>query len=88
MTSLGFLTLKNSIDHTYLNEIAKQSKDYGIQIYHFTPLDIEPETERITGKVFDHHSNGWKKETFQMPDFIYDRCFYTGYVGCVTVDLT
>ncbi|MBD8067739.1 YheC/YheD family protein [Bacillus sp. PS06] len=76
MVSFGFITVHLGQENLYSTEIAKRAKKYGIQVYRFTPTSIEPTTEQIQGQRFDPINETWKKESFSLPRFLYDRCFY------------
>ncbi|WP_379970114.1 YheC/YheD family protein [Ectobacillus sp. sgz5001026] len=73
---LGLLSLRIHQEHEYFTEIAKRSKRYQIPVVRFTPSHIDPSTEMVTGLLFNHETQDWKKETFPLPSYIYDRCFY------------
>lgn len=77
MVSLGILTLHPHIQSDYATHIGKQSKKYSIQVYRFHPFNWNPKTNQVTGDVFDHLLNDWKPDTFTLPTFIYDRCYYS-----------
>jgi hypothetical protein len=76
MISLGFLTIRQHQEHEYATEIAKRASLYGIEMYRFTPLSIDPLTEKVHGEQFNSESQSWVPCTFDIPNFIYDRCFY------------
>lgn len=76
MISFGFLTLYKHQEEEYITEIAKHAKDFGIEVYRFTPTSIKPTTELIDGYFFNDENQTWEKRTFPVPQFLYDRCFY------------
>ncbi|MFC4322133.1 YheC/YheD family endospore coat-associated protein [Litchfieldia salsa] len=76
MVSLGFITVHPAQEITYITEIAKRAKQYGIIVYRFTPTNIEPGSQLIHGQVYDQQEEQWKQDTFSLPEFLYDRCFY------------
>jgi glutathione synthase/RimK-type ligase-like ATP-grasp enzyme len=45
-------------------------------MYRFTPLSIDPLTEKVNGEKFSNELQTWISCTFDIPTFIYDRCFY------------
>lgn len=76
MISLGFVTLDDQQESVYCTEVARRAKQYGISIYRFSPLAIDPRTENVRGVVFDDKSGEWTDAVFPIPPFLYDRCFY------------
>lgn len=76
MISLGFLTVYEYQEHDYVTEIAKRAHHYGISVYRFTPLSIDPLTEKVNGERFDDESQSWISCMFDIPSLLYDRCFY------------
>lgn len=77
MISLGILTLHPQLESNYFTTIAKQSKKYNIIVFRFHPLQWDPGTNEVKGEMFDHFFHKWLQCTFPLPDFIYDRCYYT-----------
>lgn len=73
---LGLLSLHLNQEQEYFTEIAKRGKHYNMKVVRFTPALIQPGTELVTGLLFDDETQSWKKETFPIPSFLYDRCFY------------
>jgi glutathione synthase/RimK-type ligase-like ATP-grasp enzyme len=76
LISLGFLTVYEHQEHEYVTEIAKRAERYGIILYRFTPLSIDPLTEKVNGERFDSELQSWVSCVFDIPSFLYDRCFY------------
>lgn len=76
MLSFGFLTLNKRTEHAYFSEIAKRATPLGIDVFIFTPSDIDPKTEHVHGKKFIPAINTWNEAIFPIPGYIYDRCFY------------
>lgn len=77
MSSFGFISLYPHQENLYATEIAKRAKENQIQVYRFTPTSIEPTTERVRGEVFNHETQTWEKDLFDIPTYLYDRCFYS-----------
>lgn len=73
---LGILTLDPASRQEYFDQMAHESKKYGTDLYSFSPLDLLPGTQKAKGLHFDTASGIWKEEVFQIPEFLYDRCFY------------
>lgn len=74
--SLGIMAVHLSHEHGYVTEIAKRSSSYGINCVRFVPASIDPIDLTITGETFDPQTQSWISDTFSIPPFIYDRCFY------------
>ncbi|WP_449539286.1 YheC/YheD family endospore coat-associated protein [Ferdinandcohnia sp. Marseille-Q9671] len=77
MISLGFVTIYPNQEKGYATEIAKRAPDFGIQFYRFTPTSIEPGSEKIRGEQYNTETNNWDPAIFDIPTYLYDRCFYT-----------
>jgi len=76
MISLGYLSMHANDERHSATELAKHSAAYNIEVFHFTPLSIDPHTEKVKGKKFDPESETWVSCTFDIPTFIYDRCYF------------
>jgi hypothetical protein len=76
LISLGFVTVYDQQEVEYSTEVAKRADRYGITVYRFTPFDIDPLTEKVRGLQFDNAKQTWVESTFDIPAFLYDRCFY------------
>ncbi len=76
MKSIGFLTLKKHQELSYFTNIALESLLTIVEIYRFTPLDINPITEQVSGYKFNKSTKNWEQSVFSIPTYIYDRCFY------------
>ncbi|UJF34717.1 YheC/YheD family endospore coat-associated protein [Paenibacillus hexagrammi] len=50
----------------------------GIQVFVFSPNRINWQQRTIAGHSYAHETRSWKKDTFPLPSFIYDRCFFSG----------
>ncbi|MFD1780743.1 YheC/YheD family protein [Fredinandcohnia salidurans] len=77
MISLGFVTLYPNQEKGYATELAKRAPDFGIQLFRFTPTSIEPASEMIQGEKYNTISHTWEKSLFEIPTYLYDRCFYS-----------
>ncbi|WP_458414436.1 YheC/YheD family protein [Schinkia sp. CFF1] len=77
MLSFGFLTLNKKTELTFFSEIAKRATALAIEVFCFSPGDIDPITEHVHGKKFNPALNDWNDATFSIPTYIYDRCFYS-----------
>ncbi|HHY74435.1 MAG TPA: YheC/YheD family protein [Bacillus bacterium] len=77
MLSFGFLTLNKKTEQGYFIEIAKRAASQGMEVFCFSPGDIDPNTEYVHGTKFNPTTNAWDRAVFPIPTFIYDRCFYS-----------
>lgn len=76
---LGILTL-------YLNEARQleekpvyrkmiiEGKKLGLDVFVFTPADVDNRKQRISAMVFDTGTGKWSRRWRSFPDMIYDRC--------------
>ncbi|MEH7238371.1 YheC/YheD family endospore coat-associated protein [Bacillus sp. JJ1562] len=77
MISLGFVTLHPNQERGYATELARRAPEFGIQLYRFTPTSIEPISEMVRGEIYNHTTNKWEQGMFEIPLYLYDRCFYS-----------
>lgn len=70
------MSVQLSHEHGYMTEIAKRSASYGINCVRFVPSSIDPADLTITGETFNTQTQTWVSDTFSIPPYIYDRCFY------------
>ncbi|GAA0328430.1 spore coat associated protein SpaC [Bacillus carboniphilus] len=75
MLSLGLLSLQPETQ-PFFSQLAYRAADYGIQCYRFSPLQIHPDTDLIEGERYDLDLQEWVNETFSIPKYLYDRCYY------------
>ncbi|QGQ44506.1 YheC/YheD family protein [Metabacillus sediminilitoris] len=74
--SLGFLVVNRKHENGYTTELAKRGQQFNIECVRFEPTSIDPSTLMISGEKFDYSIQKWVSDTFPIPSFIYDRCFY------------
>lgn len=77
MITFGFLTLNNKLEHSYFTEVAKRGCLHSVNVYCFSPNDIDPKTELVHGKKYDANKKGWIDDVYPIPTYLYDRCFYS-----------
>lgn len=77
MTTLGILVLNIKQENDYYNGICKEATKMGIKVCKFAPSSIDPISEMVNGYIYEQEEHVWKKATFVIPPYIYDRCFYT-----------
>ncbi|OIJ11401.1 hypothetical protein BKP37_15725 [Anaerobacillus alkalilacustris] len=81
MDSLGILVTKHTQEQSYFTDIAIAGKKDNITIYLFLPNDVDLLTKTTKGRKFCHTTNIWVEDTFPIPPYIYDRCFYESKVA-------
>ncbi|WP_226644846.1 YheC/YheD family protein [Mesobacillus subterraneus] len=77
MISFGMMSLSLKSELTYFTEMARRANADRFTCFRFSPASIHPITEMVTGERFDQKKDCWVKAEFQLPNIIYDRCFYT-----------
>lgn len=75
MPSFGIIELNQNQEQMYYRNIGKNAARLGMKAHRFLPSAIDPYTEKVTGETFG--PDGWNRETFAIPDILYDRCFYS-----------
>ncbi|MDR9793217.1 YheC/YheD family protein [Aeribacillus sp. FSL K6-8210] len=76
LLSFGFLVNKYFHEAAYFKNISKAAKKLNMKCIMFRPLDVQFANGTLTGFTFNLTSNKWERSTFQLPHYIYDRCFY------------
>ena len=77
MTSLGILQWSPSEKDYYLKKVALSCVKEGIQVFSISPSDLRINSSIVTGMQFNEKSIMWDRKTFLLPEYIYDRCFYS-----------
>ncbi|TJY41489.1 YheC/YheD family protein [Cohnella pontilimi] len=78
---LGIMTLylndRRSLEERKIYEkMTAAGKRRGLQVFVFTPDDVEPKTERIHAMVYLPNRKNWVRRWVRFPHLIYDRCRY------------
>ncbi|MBT2573972.1 YheC/YheD family protein [Bacillus sp. ISL-51] len=81
MTTLGFMSVSRQHEADYACELAERAPDYNVRFVRFTPFDISPETLRVKALVYHPKSGKWNESEIDIPEYIYDRCFYGKAAG-------
>ncbi|MDA1476044.1 YheC/YheD family endospore coat-associated protein [Bacillus changyiensis] len=76
MMTLGFMSLSHQHEKDYAEELAIRASNDGIRFIRFTPLDITPGSTQIKAHSYHPKSAQWNEIKCEIPDWIYDRCFY------------
>lgn len=77
MPSFGIIQLNEVAECEYLTELAKRANEFGFECYRFTPKNIDPISQIVTGYKFIHSEKEWVQVQFDIPTILYDRCFYS-----------
>ncbi|MGA9289594.1 MAG: YheC/YheD family protein [Anaerobacillus sp.] len=75
MTSFGILQRSLKHEQNYVDRLGKAGNASGFCIYRFSPDQVP--APLLNGVVYDPSVKTWRKAQFPVPDFIYDRCFYS-----------
>lgn len=76
MLTLGLLSIRYDHETEYFTNIAKRASDYQMKVVRLRPADLRPNTNSIEGLVYNDTTNQWQQDTFPLPTYLYDRCFY------------
>ncbi|MCT8139480.1 YheC/YheD family protein [Anaerobacillus sp. CMMVII] len=76
MVSLGILVTNLQQEEDYFTTMAKVGLSENVDVFLFLPTDLDPINKRVRGKKFCHETSSWQVDSFSLPLFIYDRCFY------------
>jgi glutathione synthase/RimK-type ligase-like ATP-grasp enzyme len=79
MYTFGFISINPKLEDSYFTEVAKRASHYNIECYRFSPTNINPVTHIVTGEKFNSDHQEWLTDEFQIPDILYDRCFYADH---------
>uniref|UniRef100_UPI00046FFD5C YheC/YheD family endospore coat-associated protein n=1 Tax=Paenibacillus zanthoxyli TaxID=369399 RepID=UPI00046FFD5C len=76
---LGILTLylnnaKQLEEKSIYSKMITQGKRIGLDVFVFTPMDVDSGKQRINAMVFDPGTGKWGRKWRTFPDMIYDRC--------------
>jgi glutathione synthase/RimK-type ligase-like ATP-grasp enzyme len=74
---LGIMSLNYNSETSYFTEMAKRASKLGITCFRFIPSQIHPISQKVVGKIFNSQSNAWEQEELDIPNILYDRCFYS-----------
>lgn len=77
MISFGMMSLNLKSELSYFTEIARRANGDNVICYRFTPSDISPISQLAKGEKFDPTKDAWVRAEFPIPNFLYDRCFYS-----------
>lgn len=76
MVTLGFMSLSPAHEQGYAAELARRAEAHQIQFVRFSPFDLSPDSMLINALSYDAPSGKWNDSTVEIPEYIYDRCFY------------
>ncbi|WP_270182416.1 YheC/YheD family endospore coat-associated protein [Alkalihalobacillus sp. CinArs1] len=75
MATLGIMQTSFRHEKRYMRELARAGTTCGFMVFRFQPSGHLRST--LQGLHYDHGHDRWRKATFEVPNFIYDRCFHT-----------
>ncbi|CAH0221560.1 Endospore coat-associated protein YheD [Peribacillus sp. Bi96] len=73
---IGLMVTSDTHENNYFTEIAKTAKSFNMKVCKFTPENIDMELKKVRGERFDAENETWIPTSFDLPDFVYDRCFH------------
>lgn len=73
---IGLMSTKDTQEIHYFTELAKAATSFEMKVCKFTPENINIESKKIKGERFVIEKNSWISGSFDLPDFVYDRCFH------------
>ncbi|MFY0542902.1 YheC/YheD family protein [Brevibacillus sp. H7] len=74
--SLGIITRchgSHFMEKGYYKKLTQFGRRAGIRVFVFSPRDVDFETRTVIG--FEYRNGAWRRGTFPLPSYIYDRCF-------------
>jgi glutathione synthase/RimK-type ligase-like ATP-grasp enzyme len=74
--TLGIMAYCNGpafMEKDYYKKLTLIGHRWGIRVIVFSPRSVNFDSRQVTG--YEFHQGEWKKGTFPMPQFVYDRCF-------------
>ncbi|OXM84257.1 YheC/YheD family protein [Paenibacillus rigui] len=79
---LGIMTTQTEGEFPFLNRgfyrrLCIAGSHFGLQAFVFTPQGVDSLMGLIHGYAYDPLERRWRQGTFDLPDVIYDRCFFT-----------
>lgn len=75
MITFGIMQTSLQHEKKYMLNLARAGNKCGFTVYRFRPGDVlEP---ILHGLQYDGLTDRWKKASFPIPDYIYDRCFHS-----------
>jgi len=80
-TSLGIMVckVKNNLfhEHSFYRLLQTTGAQRNMLTFVFYPDQIDWSSRKVTGFYYSSSAQQWKQRKFPLPQFIYDRCFYT-----------
>ncbi|WP_377891464.1 YheC/YheD family protein [Alkalihalobacillus sp. R86527] len=74
MDTIGIMQTSFQHEKNYVRELARAGATFGFTVLRFQPRGTLQST--IHGLKYDSLHDCWRKTTFHIPSFIYDRCFH------------
>lgn len=83
-STLGIMVCRSSgqlfHEKNYYKILQKFGKKKKINVFVFFPDSIDWAKKTLAGFQYDFNSNKWMSKKFALPNYVYDRCFYTSTV--------
>ncbi|MFD9624814.1 YheC/YheD family endospore coat-associated protein [Peribacillus muralis] len=73
---IGLMATADTHENHYFTDLAKTAKSFNMNVCKFTPENIDRDLKKVRGERFDSEREMWIASSFDIPDFIYDRCFH------------
>ncbi|PEZ77232.1 MULTISPECIES: YheC/YheD family protein [Bacillaceae] len=73
---IGLMAASDTHENNYFTEIAKTAKSFNMKVCKFSPENIDMNLKKVRGERFDAENETWIATSFDLPDFVYDRCFH------------
>lgn len=81
MTALGILVLNMRQENEYFSTLGRKAASLQMEVYRFLPSAVDPQTETVKGERYCSNEQKWIQDTFPLPQYLYDRCFYTNQIS-------
>ncbi|TDG00666.1 YheC/YheD family protein [Paenibacillus piri] len=80
--ALGIMTTHIAAKPPFLNRafyrrLTREGSKAGLSVYVFSPQSIDWTSETVEGYAYDEEARQWKCLRYQLPDAVYDRCFFS-----------
>jgi glutathione synthase/RimK-type ligase-like ATP-grasp enzyme len=62
---------------SFFAHLCELGTKWGILVFVFSPIHVDEKSETVQG--YKYQSSDWIKETFPLPDLLYDRAFFNSY---------
>lgn len=63
-------------DKKFMIQLQRAAKNMNLDLFVFTPEDVDNEKRRIYAHLYDFSQKKWKRQWRRFPDMVFDRCRY------------